>query len=228
MHRKAAISLALVLLLAALGTVYAFTEHITNGTFNTDVSSWAATTSGSLVFAGTEGHLLPGAAQVSNLSSVSTASSHGARQCVTVNPGQYYTVKGWAKVPSGQTAAEYAFIRVQFYTSTSCSTSTGASRDSSTTTVLDTWQQMTKTTESPADAQSAYVNLYIRKTGSDSAYAYFDDITFYDSTANAVTLSSFSAAAPAWPGVVGKAGFLGGALFALAGLILLRRRRTQL
>ncbi len=227
MYRKQVVLLILALFLLSAGAAYALNEHITNGTFDTDVSSWAKTTSGNIAYAGSEGHTSAGAARVSNVSSVSSASSHGARQCVTVDPSQYYTFKGWAKVPSGQTTVEYAYMRVLFYTSTTCSTSTGSGRDSSTT-ASDSWQQVTKTTESPADAHSAYVNLYVRKTGSDSAYAYFDDITFYDSTANAVTLSSFSAVAPAWPGLVGKVGLLGGTLAALAGLFVLRRRQLQL
>lgn len=211
------VSLMLVISLTLALTValaLAYTERITNGTFDTDVSGWSDFyTGGSIVYEASIGHNATGSAKVTNASGQDTSS--GAMQCVDIplsGGTPYYTVKGWIYVPAGQPSNfSHAYIRVQYYQTDDCKTGVGSTRDSNKISTAGSWQEVTKITQAPSGASSAHVRLYIRTTGSGgSPYVYFDDITFYDSNANAVTLSSFVATStrPAtlpWLAVAGAA-----------------------
>ncbi|HIC89939.1 MAG TPA: hypothetical protein EYP04_11135 [Anaerolineae bacterium] len=53
---------------------------------------------------------------------------------------------------------------------------------------------MSVTAQAPATAGAARVRLYVNKSGNATGTAYFDDVSFFPSTANAVTLNSLTAA----------------------------------
>jgi len=189
-----AIGLVLVLTIALAS---AYTERITNGSFDTDVSGWSDKgTGGSIAYEASIGHNATGSAKVTNASGQNTSS--GAVQCVDIplsGGTSYYTVKGWIYIPPGQPANfSHAYIRVQYYSQDGCSGTLGSTLDSNSVTTVESWQEAVKITLAPDSAQSAHVRLYIRTTGSGgSPFVYFDDVTFYDSTATAVTLTSLSA-----------------------------------
>jgi len=225
--------LALWLVLVLTTLALAYTERITNGTFATNVNGWSNFgTGGSIVHEASIGHTATGSAKVTNASGQNTSS--GAVQCVDIplsGGTSYYTVKGWIYVPSGQpTNFSYAYIRVQYYSNDNCSGSLGDTIDSNSVTDVDSWREAVKITLAPTNAQSAQVRLYIRTTGAGgSPYVYFDDVTFYDSNANVVTLSSLTAASslPAAlpvPGLVTLGGLAAVAVLGL-GAGLVRRRR---
>lgn len=175
------------------GPIRALTELITNGTFDTDVSGWTPTsTHGAISWAGTEGHSAVGAARVENDGAHTVKYSEGAYQCVVLNSpvNDYYEARGWVKVPSQANTTAYAFIRVHFYSSTTCSGSVGSNRDTDLVPVGSDWTFVTLYgTSTPPGALSAKVRLLVQTDASSGpAYAYFDDVSFYPSTATAITL----------------------------------------
>lgn len=222
-----AIVLAITLFSASI--VVAKTELITNGTFDTDVSNWYDTTSGSISWSSSEGHGATGAAYIQNTYSGGTYSA-GGKQCVNLPTpvAGYYTVAGWIKVPSQSNNSAQGYIRFHFYSNTDCSNEIGSDRDTSFVSMGEDWTKVSKTGSTSYGAQSVQVRLLVKKSGAESAYAYFDDISFFPSNANAVTVSAFTAKAEpaiglaAWPSIavagVATAGF---------GALLWTRRRSR-
>ncbi|MCD6290163.1 MAG: hypothetical protein J7M34_06625 [Anaerolineae bacterium] len=207
---SAILLLLLPLLASAAGNL------VQNGTFDTDVSSWDPTTSGKIAWEGAEGHLATGAAQVINNRNSDSAYSAGAQQCVALPTpiASSYAVQGWIKVPSQDNNTATGFIRLQFYQATDCVNSTGTGRDTNTVVAGSDWTQVTKETDTPSDAQSVLVKLMVYKTGTTSAYAYFDDVELSPAGGTtAVTLSGLTASTltprylPPWilPAILGGA-----------------------
>ncbi len=221
MRKILAVLSVLAALLLVEGVVLAV-EHITNGTFDADVSGWTPST-GTIVYTTTQSHNAVGSAQIANTSSSTSSSSFGAYQCVdipTSNSGDTFTARGWVYVPSDVPANfQSAYIRVRYYAANNCGTSIGSNIDSAIEiTTTASWQEVTTIAPVPATAESVQVRLYVRKANNTAnPYVYFDDVTFYDSTATDVTVSSIQSSSP----------FLNlAAMFAVAaGLVVLRKRR---
>ncbi len=186
--------LLLAVLLALLiprSAVLAKLELLQNGTFASDVASWTPTsTSGAILWAGSEGHTAPGAAQVENNGTRTTTYSEGAFQCVLLNTpvAGDYEAQGWIRIPTQTNTSAAGYIRVHFYSNPDCSGSVGTSRDTNQVPVGSGWTFVSLNgTSTPAGAQSAKVRLLVQKAGGTGpAYAYFDDVSFFPSTPNAV------------------------------------------
>lgn len=188
-RHEVSIFFALFLLSLLLsGIAFARVELITNGTFDTGISGWAPSISGDIAWASAEGHNAPGALKATNIRTSASAYSAGAEQCVSLPSPQadYYTVQGWIKVPAQTNGTAEGYIRLQFYTNADCTGTVGTRRDSARVLAGSPWTFVSKTTSRPAAAQSVEVRLYVYKTGTTSAYAYFDDISLFPSTSNAV------------------------------------------
>ncbi|MDH7487672.1 MAG: hypothetical protein QHJ81_15550 [Anaerolineae bacterium] len=226
-----AIVLAITLFSASI--VVAKTELITNGTFDTNTNGWynLPSTVGSITYEGTEGHTATGAAYVQNLSTSTSTTSNGGAQCVSLPLpiSSYYMIEGWVKVPTQSNSTATGYIKLGFYSTTNCSGSQLADTfDTNTVSVGSDWTFVRKivNTSSVSTAQSVEVRLYVRKSGSGSAYAYFDDISFFPSNANAVTISAFTANAEpaagpaAWPSIA----LAGVAATGLGALLWIRRQ----
>lgn len=241
MHSKSirwvSLTLSVVMaLLVLLPTVLAKTELLSNGDFVTDVSDWEpfGSTTGGITHNSSEGHTAIGAATVQNKSSSTSSTTNGARQgsddtrVISVDPNQYYTVEGWIKIPSSGNNFNHAFVRVAWYPVGSYSSQI-STVDTNLITATDTWQRVSRTAQSPGDAGRAQIRLYINKTGSDTGTAYFDDLSFFPSTANAVTLNSLAVAPKSLrhgPTLVWSAATLIATVaLTLGGLLLARRRR---
>lgn len=189
---EATLLFTLFLSLTALGQ----TNLVTNGTFDTDVTGWTKTTSGGILWEGTEGHAAPGAAYVENVRTSTTSYSAGGWQCINLPTptASYYTVQGWVKVPTQTVSSAAGYIRLQFYSLPDCDTATGSARDTTQVPAGSDWTYLNKTTTYASGAQSVALRLLVWKPGSSgTAYAYFDDIVFYASGPNAVTLGAFTA-----------------------------------
>ncbi len=222
MRKILTVLLVLATLLLIEGVVLA-AERVTNGTFEADVSGWTASSS-TVVYTSTLTYNgSAGSAKVTNTSGSTSASSAGASQCVdipTPDVGAYFTAKGWIYVPSDEPANfSYAYIRVRYYGTNDCSgTALGSNIDSSQAITPEVWQEVTAIAAVPVAAESAQFRLYIRKADNTAnPYAYFDDVTFYDSTPTDVTVSSMASSSPFFN--------LTAALFVAAGLVVLRKRR---
>lgn len=227
-----AIVLAIALFSASI--VVAKTELITNGTFDTNTNGWYNLSSvGTITYEGSQGHTVIGAAYVQNLSTSSSTTSNGGAQCVSLPLpiSSYYTVEGWVKVPTQPNSTATGYIRLGFYNSSNCSGSQLSDTfDTNTVSAGADWTFVRKivNTSSVSTAQSVEVRLYVRKSGSESAHAYFDDISFFPSNANAVTVSAFTAKAEpaiglaAWPSIA-----MAGVATAGFGALLWTRRRSR-
>ena len=233
-HRSPHLALAVVLAITVLlvSIVIAKTELITNGTFDANTNGWynLPSTVGSISYTDSQGHTAIGAADVRNLSTSTGTTSNGGAQCIDLPTpvADYYTVEGWVKVPNQSNTDAEGYIRFAFYPSTSCSDGQLKTADTNEVPVGSNWTKVNATTSTAGGAQSVEVRLYVRKTGSTIAYAYFDDISFFPSNANAVTLSSFTACS----GQGGSTSWLRAALIGVglaavgASIIVLRRHRA--
>jgi hypothetical protein len=206
-------ALAALLLGAVARGVFSLTERIRNGTFETNVDYWTPyqyASTGQINYETSVTHgSSAGSAKVTNISSSSSTSSHGAAQCVdipTADGSEYYTFKGWVFIPDDVPGNfQNAWVRMQFYDEDDCGTSMGDSNrhDSVDIATQGSWQEIAPVTmRAPASADSIQVRIYVRKSdNTGNPYAYYDDLTLYDSTPTAITLHSLSASAqPAtWP-----------------------------
>jgi len=197
-YRRSHLALAITLAITAfvVSVVIAKTELIINGTFDSNVNNWSDfSTGGSISHSSTEGHTATGAANVQNAYTGSGAWSSGGAQCINLPTpvADYYTVEGWTKVPSQLNTSAQGYIRFQFYSNLDCSAAVGTERDTGLVDAGSDWTRVSKTGSTPVGAQSVQVRLYVKKSGADSAYAYFDDISFFPSNATAITLSSLTA-----------------------------------
>jgi hypothetical protein len=184
--------------LALIFTTALAAEHITNGTFDSDVNGWSNYgTGGTIAYSATMGHDAVGSAMVTNSSGGNT--SVGAMQCVDIPTAagtEYYTAEGWVYVPAGQPANfSYAYIRLRYYPTDDCTgTALGSNLDSNQISTTDTWQEVERIAQTVATAESVQVRLYVRTSGAGgSPSVYFDDISLYDSTSTAITLTSLQA-----------------------------------
>lgn len=192
--------LALILALATtallVSAVIAKTELVTNGTFDTDTNDWYNLPSivGSISYTDSQGHTAIGAADVRNLSTSTGTTSNGGAQCIDLPTpvADYYTVEGWVKVPNQSNTDAEAYVRFAFYPNTGCSDGQLKTADTNEVLVGSDWTKVNATSSTASGAESVQVRLYVRKTGSTSAYAYFDDISFFPSTAADVALSSLT------------------------------------
>jgi len=239
-HRLRLATICVLATTALLASVaIAKTELITNGTFDSNTSGWSNSTSGSISWNSTEGHTTTGAAETQNTRAGSSTFSAGGTQCINLPTpvAGYYTVEGWAKVPSQSNNTAEGFIRFHFYSSLDCGTAIGSDRDTPSVSVGSDWTQVSKIGSTTNGAQSVQVRLYVKKSAIGDAYAYFDDISFFSSTATAVTLSSLAAhsrhsaaqlervltALVHWP----AAALAGIALMAASALLVIRRLRPR-
>lgn len=196
-YRRSHLALVIVLATAALfvSVVVAKTELINNGTFDSNTNNWDNSASGSISWNSGEGHTATGAAEVQNTYGGSGAYSAGGVQCINLPTpvADYYTVEGWVKVPSQSNASAQGYIRFHFYSNPNCNNAIGTNRDTTFVDVGSDWTRVSKTGSTSSGAQSVQVRLYVKKSGTDSAYAYFDDISFFPSNATVIALSSFTA-----------------------------------
>lgn len=214
------ILLTLCTLLLFEGIVMA-AERITNGTFEGGVSGWEGM-DGTIVRATMSVHSGSDSAEVSNTSAYPTQSIAGAAQCVdipTSDSEDTFTAKAWIYVPDDVPEIfEAAYIGVNYYATDDCTDGVGPVYDSSHITTTGSWQEVTSIAPVPGVAESARVWLYVRKTDNTAnPHVFFDDVTFYDSTVTAVTVSRIASTSP----------FLNlAAMFVVsAGFVILRKRR---
>jgi len=196
-HRTRIATICVLATTALLVSVaIAKTELITNGTFETDTSGWnPSNTKAVLTRITSDAHSGSASLEVKNTSTSSQTVTNGAIQCINLSPVEnYYTVDGWVKVPAQTNTSAEAFLKFAFYPSTDCGGSQSGAAETSVVSVGTDWTNVNATTSTSLGALSVEVRLYVRKGGSTGdALAYFDDISFFSSTATAVTLSSLTA-----------------------------------
>lgn len=183
-----------ILLLGSIG-VAAYTDLITNGTFDADVSGWNNTTSGAIAHQTSTVHSGAGAATISNTYSSESSYTAGAEQAIGgITGGNYYGAQVYAYIPSSSSATS-TLIRMAWYTTTNCSGTQLSTVESSEQSTKDQWNYIKVYAQAPATAQCYKVRLLVRKSGAAAQFAHFDDASAFQTNANAVSLRSLNAGA---------------------------------
>jgi hypothetical protein len=182
-----------ILLLGSIG-VAAYTELITNGTFDADVTGWV-TTSGAIAHQTGIVHSGAGAATISNTNSGIGNTTGGVEQAIeSITGGNYYGAQAYAYIPEGSGATS-TLIRLAWYATSDCSGSQLSTVDSGEQSTKDQWNYIKVYAQAPATAQCYKVRLLVRKSGAAAQFAHFDDASAFQTNANAVSLRSLNAGA---------------------------------
>lgn len=130
-----------------------------------------------------------------------TTSTYGATSdCIplgrTTQSGDYYSVAGYVYLTSAaRNNLDRVRIRVGFYANPDC-TGTTNTRDvdlEALSAQADTWNRVAGTFTPTADRQSVRVRLTQNNSSSSGAVSvYWDDVLFFQSTANAVKIVDFA------------------------------------
>jgi hypothetical protein len=153
---------------------------------------------------------------------------------IAVTGGTSYSFVGWVYIPSTATRVNLARLRVAWYAASDCSGSQITTEDADVT-ARDAWTYAWLYDTAPTNATCAQLRLFIQTPTSgsgDVGPTYFDNIMFYASNANAITLRTITtkpvplsplAALPVL-GLVALGGLAAMAALGI-GAVLVRRRR---
>lgn len=170
------------------------------------------------------------AMKVTGTTATADSTSVGAQTIKASNPvavtaGANYSFVSWIYIPSTSTRVSAARLRVAWYLASDCS---GSQLSTNTTdvTTTDSWTYGWLYATAPATATCAQLRLFIQTPATGSGVTpvgpvYFDNVMFYESNANALTLRSLTAHSPARPWAAALP-LLG--LVAAGGLAIRRRR----
>jgi hypothetical protein len=155
---------------------------VSNPDFDTDLTAWNPL-SGALQMwdpLDADSDPLSGSALVTNIDPDPNDGS-GSAQCIDGLVGDWlYDVSAEFYIPSGQVETGHAYLLVQFYTGTGCSSFIGfADTDPVFSTTTDVWVARTRRVWAPAGTQSARLRLSVWKNeAGGSLDAHFDNVGF--------------------------------------------------
>ena len=180
---RATVCIAVVLLLMASIPCAQSQNLIDNGDFDADVSGWIATGPDlSIEWDPSDYSGSPSSGSLLATNSHASAAYYAAWSCVnSVSEGKSYTLSGWIKKPSGQTASGTAKIYWYWRSSPSCGGTQTISQSTPSVSDADQWTYVSTASEAaPEGAMSAQVVVYISKTTvtPGTSQAYFDGLDF--------------------------------------------------
>lgn len=152
-----------------------------NPDFNTDVTGWTPSTTGTIEWSplDAEGNPASGSALVTNRSTTAQDGT-GPRQCIDgIDAGFFYLLAADVLVPSGQSETGYAELLVQWYDTPGCggglvglNTTPGLS-----TSTPDAWYLDAGVFRAPTGTQSARLRLTVAKIEDyGTLQAHFDNV----------------------------------------------------
>jgi hypothetical protein len=218
------VTIALVVALVLAVTMAFAIERIQGGAFDnaTDVNFWTEGTAAINYVLG-EGNTNPGSAGISTANTGQVFKG----QCVDVStPSPHFTFKGFAKFLPIGTQADLAGVQIAWFSSVDCSGApVGVNGPFTVTPNAATWTEFDVIgLATPPTAQTASIRLLTSSPDGTDATVLYDDLTFYDSTSTAITLSSMDARSSTGSLLIIA---LAALLLSGGGLLVLRRRRLS-
>lgn len=171
------------------------------------------------------------AMKITGTTATANNTSVGAQTIKTSNPvavtaGTNYSFVSWIYIPSTATRVSAGRLRVAWYLASDCSSSQ-LSTNTADVTTTDSWTYGWLNATAPATATCAQLRLYIQTPSTGAGVlpvgpVFFDNVMFYASNANALTLRTLTARAPvsSWAVALPLLGMV-----AAGGLVAWRRRR---
>ena len=175
-----------------------------NCDIETDISdgSWTATNYATVSWSTAQSRSISHSLLVTVTNTTSTYG--GTSDCIdlgrTTQSGDYYSAAGYAYVTSdAKSALNVIRIRIRFYENSDC-TGNASNKDidlDASDAQADTWNRVADTIVPPTNRQSAKVRVAQRNSSSTGSVSlYWDDVLFFQSNANSVTIRDFRVAEP--------------------------------
>ena len=180
---RATVCIAIVLLMMAAIPCTNAQNLIENGEFDADIGGWVATGPDlSIEWDPSDWAGSPSSGSLRATNTHAAAAYYAAWCCVdSLFEGESYTLSGWIKKPSGQTASGAAKIYWYWRSSPSCGGTQTLSLSSPSLSDADQWTFVsTDSGIAPEGAMSAQVVVYISKTSATpgTSQAFFDGLDF--------------------------------------------------
>jgi hypothetical protein len=180
---RATLCYAVVLLSTAAIPCAQAQNLVQNGEFDANVGGWISTgTDLSIEWDPSDYAGSPSSGSLLATNSHAAAAYYAAWCCVdSLADGKSYTLSGWIRKPSGQTASGWARIYWYWRSSPSCGGTQTLSQSTSSLSDVDAWTFVSTESEvAPEGTMSAQVVVYISKTSATpgTSHAYFDGLDF--------------------------------------------------